>query len=213
MIWNEHYEVKNKHALFTPSKCSWINYDIEKMIEFRCKSYAQMIGTIIHHYACDKIKFMQKLNKYNVNDLMFELLRNGVPPDVADCFNYDKVFSILKAYVNDGIGFHMLPEKILYYNSYFFGTADTIIFSKHKGRRKLRIHDLKTGDTPAHIEQLEIYAALFCLEYDYHPTDIDIELRIYQSPEVLISEPDASDIVPIMDKIVTFSKFLNNVEE
>lgn len=110
----------------------------------------------------------------------------------------------LYAYVNDAIGFRMSTEVVLYYSDYFFGTADAICFRNNM----LRIHDLKTGKTPVHIEQLEIYAALFCLEYKVKPNDISIELRIYQNDEVLFHNPKPEKIVAIMDKIVHLNKIL-----
>ena len=112
------------------------------------------------------------------------------------------------AYINDAIGFKMQPEVVLFYSDYFFGTADAICFRNNF----LRIHDLKTGVTPAKIEQLEIYAALFCLEYKIKPGEIEIELRLYQNDEVLIHKPTAEDILPIMDKIVHLNKILTNME-
>lgn len=115
----------------------------------------------------------------------------------------------LNMYVNDAIGFKMTPEQPLYYSENCFGTADSISFKKDI----LRIHDLKTGVTPAHMEQLEIYAALFCLEYRVKPSDIQMELRLYQNNEILIHNPTAEDIVPIIDKIVSFDKILNEVRE
>lgn len=39
----------------------------------------------------------------------------------------------------------------------------------------LRIHDLKTGISPVHMDQLLIYAALFCLEYKIKPGSIDTD--------------------------------------
>lgn len=113
----------------------------------------------------------------------------------------------LNEYVNDAIGYRMHPEQVLYFSEWCFGTADAISFRNNF----LRIHDLKTGKERAHIEQLRIYAALFCLEYRVSPADIKIELRIYQSDEVIIDEPDASVIVPIMDKIITFSKIITKL--
>lgn len=114
----------------------------------------------------------------------------------------------LNMYVNDAIGFRMKPEQALYYSENCFGTADAISFRNNF----LRIHDLKTGETPAHMEQLEIYAALFCLEYKYKPSDIKMELRIYQFDDVTIYEPMTEDIVPIMDKIITFDKVLDKIK-
>ncbi len=115
----------------------------------------------------------------------------------------------LNAYVNDAIGFKMTPEQILFYSDNCFGTADAIVFRNDL----LRIHDLKTGGIPAHMEQLEVYAALFCLEYKVKPTDIRMELRLYQSDDILLANPTAEDIVPIMDKIITFDKIIKKIKE
>lgn len=114
----------------------------------------------------------------------------------------------LNMYVNDAIGFQMKPEQVLYYSPYCFGTADAISF-KHN---LLRIHDLKTGKGPTHMEQLEVYTSLFCLEYDVDIKDIDVELRIYQNDEVRIHNPDITEIIPIMDKIVTYTKLIESWE-
>ena len=114
----------------------------------------------------------------------------------------------LNMYVNDAIGFKMQPEQVLYYSDNCFGTADAIIFRNNL----LRIHDLKTGVTPAHMEQLEIYAALFCLEYNKKPGEIEMELRIYQNNEIVVHHPTAEDILPIMDKIVTFDKIIEKLK-
>lgn len=115
----------------------------------------------------------------------------------------------LNMYVNDAIGYKMTPEQILYYSPNCFGTADTIAFRNNY----LRIHDLKTGETPAKMEQLMIYAALFCLEYGYKPNEIEMELRIYQSDEIVVHNPTIEDIFPIMDRIITFDKILNHMRE
>lgn len=114
----------------------------------------------------------------------------------------------LYSYVNDAIGFNMSTEVVLFYSERFFGTADAISFKN----KKLRIHDLKTGKTSVHIEQLEIYAALFCLEYKIKPSDIQMELRIYQNDEILVHNPTAEDISVIMDKIIHLNKILENIE-
>lgn len=114
----------------------------------------------------------------------------------------------LNMYVNDAIGFNMTPEQVLYYSDNCFGTADSISFRNNL----LRIHDLKTGEIPAHMEQLMVYAALFCLEYKVKPGEIDFELRIYQSDDILICNPTAEDILPIMDKIISFDKLIENIK-
>lgn len=114
----------------------------------------------------------------------------------------------LNSYVNDAIGFRMTPEQTLYFSDNCFGTADAISFYN----KLLRIHDLKTGITPAKMEQLEVYSALFCLEYDVQPKDIDIELRIYQLDEIAVYEPQADSIYYIIDKIKRFDKILNRIK-
>lgn len=116
--------------------------------------------------------------------------------------------STLNMYVNDAIGFKMTPEQILYYSDNCFGTADAICY-RHD---LLRIHDLKTGEVKAHMEQLEIYAALFCLEYKVDPSKINMELRIYQSNEIIVHNPDIEDIAPIMDRIITFDKIISKLK-
>lgn len=115
----------------------------------------------------------------------------------------------LYSYVNDAIGFKMDTEVTLFYSERFFGTADAISFRKNV----LRIHDLKTGKTPVHMEQLMVYAALFCLEYKVKPGEIEMELRIYQNDEILYHNATAEDILPIMDKIVTLDRLLAKMEE
>lgn len=113
----------------------------------------------------------------------------------------------LNRYVNDAIGFGMTPEVILYYSDNCFGTADTISFDG----KLLRIHDLKTGKTPASFHQLEIYAALFCLEYGVDPHSIDICLRIYQMDEILeqMTAPDA--VSDIMNTIVESDQLISEL--
>ena len=142
---------------------------------------------------------------------MLELLSNGVPSLVIDTIDFDTMFENMMTYVNDGIGFKMHPEVVLYYSDNFFGTADAISFNENN--RFLRIHDFKSGVIPAHIEQLEIYAALFCLEYRFKPTEIDIELRIYQGNEVLYHTPESDEIMAIIDKIVELDKFINKIRQ
>ena len=182
MNFEKHYNLKGKHACLSASKYHWINYDDEKLIDWYKNLLAVERGTKLHELAAMLIEMGQKLPKSN---------------------------KTLNAYVNDAIGYKMIPEQILYYSENCFGTADTIIFRDNL----LRIHDLKTGQTPAHMEQLMIYAALFCLEYKYKPVDIDMELRIYQNNEIIIFEPEVDDIVPIMDRVVAFDKLINKIKE
>lgn len=120
-----------------------------------------------------------------------------------------KTKKTLDRYVNDAIGFHMSPEQILYYSDNCFGTADAICFKNNI----LRIHDLKTGILPASITQLRIYAALFCLEYDINPNDIDqIILRIYQNDDIIEEIAEPTEILYIMDKIKRFDKIIEELK-
>lgn len=114
----------------------------------------------------------------------------------------------LNLYVNDAIGFRMTPEQVLYYSPYCFGTADAICVRGDI----LRIHDLKTGRIPAHMEQLYIYAALFCLEYRVRPMEMGMELRIYQNNEVLTEVPEPQDVLEIMNRIIEYDKILSELE-
>lgn len=114
----------------------------------------------------------------------------------------------LNAYVNDAIGFRMKPEQVLLYSENCFGTADAISFNEDL----LRIHDLKTGAVPAHMEQLFIYDALFCAEYRIKPKDIQFENRIYQNDDILIVNPTFEDIDPIIEKIKEFDQVINELK-
>lgn len=182
MNFNNHLNLEGQHAFLGASKYHWINYSEDKVVESYNKFLATLKGTTLHEFAAQCIKLGQKLPKSK---------------------------KTLNNYVNDAIGYKMIPEQVLYYSENCFGTADAICFRN----RLLRIHDLKTGSIPAHMEQLEIYVALFCLEYKFKPSDIDIELRIYQHDEVLCHNPSVEEIVPIMDKIITFDKAINKVKE
>lgn len=114
----------------------------------------------------------------------------------------------LNMYVNDAIGFRMTPEQPLFYSENCFGTADTIAFSKNL----LRIHDLKTGVTPASMNQLKIYNALFCLEYSVDPNSISMISRIYQLNEIFEEEQNPDEIKDIMNRIIHFDKLIDRVK-
>lgn len=114
--------------------------------------------------------------------------------------------STLSMYVNDAIAFGMTPEQVLFYSYNCYGTTDAIAFRN----RFLRIHDFKSGIVKSSMNQLYIYTALFCLEYQQRPHQIEIELRIYQNDNVEIVIPDPDLIAHIMDKIITSD---NRIEE
>lgn len=185
MQFNKHNNLEGLHAPFSASQSHWLRYDDDRALEVYLNKKASAVGTKLHEWAAQTIKLGIKQPKSK---------------------------KTLYAYVNDAIGFKMDTEVVLYYSERFFGTADAICFRNNT----LRIHDLKTGKVGKiedHIEQLEVYAALFCLEYKIKPGEINIELRVYKNDEVLVHTPTAEDIVPIMDKIVHLNKLLERVDE
>lgn len=183
MNFNEHYQLEGKHSFLSPSKGSWVNYTEDRLFEVFESEKAKALGTRLHAFAEEAILLGVRLRGSNT----------------------------LAAFVNDAIGFRMTPEQILFYSPYCFGSADAISFDISK--KTLRIHDLKTGRTPASFRQLELYAALFCLEYNYKPHDLWICLRIYQNDEVQQMVADPEVILHYMDRIKTSSLALEDQEE
>lgn len=185
MQFKRHQNLEGLHAPFSPSQPSWLRYDDSKAREVYSNKKASEMGTILHAWAKSTI------------DLGIKQPRSR---------------KTIYAYVNDAIGFRMSTEVVLYYSDRFFGTADAISFREIDGRGFLRIHDLKTGVSKVHMEQLKIYAALFCLEYKIKPGEIDMELRIYQNDDILVHNPTADEILPIMDKIVHLNKLIEKLD-
>lgn len=173
MEFNDHSNLKGKHAFLSASKYHWLNYDIRKLITSFVNAQAVERGTRLHALAC-------------------ELITMGI--------RLPKTKETLNMYVNDAIGFGMRPEQVLYFSNNCFGTADTILFNERK--KILRIHDLKTGETPAHMEQLEIYAALFLLEYEralgVNPLNTKVNLRIYQNDDIQEYTPDKDRVEEVV---------------
>lgn len=184
MNWNEHWNLRDKHAFLGASKHSWINYTPDKLRTVYLNLLAKERGTRLHAIASELIKMNIKLPRSK---------------------------KTLNMFVNDAIGYRMRSEQILYFSDNCFGTADAISFKEKD--RALRIHDLKTGSVPASMAQLKIYAAIFCLEYKIDPNDISIELRIYQNDEVVAEIVDPNDIVDIMSKIVEFDKVIDEIRK
>lgn len=184
MKFYDHRNLSGLHAPFTASQSSWLRYDDDKVIEVYANKKAAEMGSRLHEWAAETIKLGLKQPKSK---------------------------KTICAYVNDAIGFKMETEVVLFYSERFFGTADAISFRNDI----LRIHDLKTGKVgkiESHMDQLEVYAALFCLEYKIKPGDIQIKLRVYKNDEVVELEPTAEDIVSIMDKIVHLNKLLEKID-
>lgn len=186
MHFATHSELAGRHALLSASKYHWIRYSDEKMMTFLETSLLAAFGTRLHEFAKDAIELKQKLPRSE---------------------------KTLNLFVNDAIGFKMTPELVLFYSINVFGTADAVSFNERT--LVLRIHDLKTGVSKASFDQLLIYAAIFCLEYDYKPFELDIQLRIYQNDEVLEydSETIVEEVTSIMDKIVHFDRLIEQKKE
>lgn len=182
MRFNDHSNLAGQHAFLSASNYHWMNYDEEKLDRVYVARLAAARGTELHALGHDLIRLGVKLPSSK---------------------------KTLNMYVNDGIGYNMESEVMLYYSDNAFGTPDTCSFR----RNKLRIHDLKTGVIEASVHQLEVYAALFCLEYRYKPFEIEIEMRIYQNDEVRIFAADPDVITHIMSTIIAFDKRINVIRE
>lgn len=185
MQFNRHANLEGLHAPFSPSQSSWLRYDDDQAAEVYLNRKAAEMGTRLHAWAKETIDLGLKQKRSNTT---------------------------IYEYVNDAIGYKMDTEVVLFYSDKFFGTADAISFRNGL----LRIHDLKTGKKgkiETHIEQLEIYAALFCLEYKYKPAEIEIELRVYKNDEVIYHNPDPDKITHVMDHIVHLNRLLEKIDE
>lgn len=184
MRFFDHNNLAGKHAFLGASKSSWLRYDETKLKSTYRNAQAAALGTQLHALAAEHITL-------------------GLPFGEPD--ERDPLMATVAKFVNDAIAYKMSPETVLYYSEYAFGTADAISFDEDS--EFLRIHDLKTGTGPTKFEQLEIYAALFCLEYGVSPT-VQMQLRIYQHGEPRIHIPESDDIMDIMGRIVRFSDIL-----
>lgn len=184
MRWIRHSSLEGTHAFLSASSHSWLNYSDEKLVQSYYSYLAKERGTRLHALAAELINERIKLPENNTT------------------FNM---------YVNDAIGFKLDTEVLLYFSEYCYGTADSIRYDEKN--RFLRIHDLKTGTIPASMDQLLIYSAIFFLEYDIDVKSTDVELRIYQNDDVLISNPSIDEIFPVMDKIISSDKVLQNLRK
>lgn len=217
MNFNKHLELRGSHALFSPSQPSWLNYD-EEQIEARVRNqYRTVLGTELHEFVASQIMLGHKVTNVRqiiqgIESYIFTKYKCQEDSKLAvygmtllhELKNVPKeAFDTARIYINDGIGFRMSVEQPLVYSEFIYGTADTISFRDNF----LRIHDYKSGDRAAKMEQLMGYAALFCLEYVIKPRDIEMELRIYQAGEVVTCNPEVGEIEDICDKIIFTDKY------
>lgn len=183
MNFIRHSELIDEHAFLGASKYSWLNYDDERLKEVYRNAQAVQRGTELHEFAKRCIELKIPLTR---------------------------IRKTLNMYVNDALKFGLRPEQPLFYSRNCFGTADAISFDEQE--KFLRIHDLKTGTKKAQIDQLQIYAALFCLEYNQLPDTLSIELRIYQNDEILVNNPSSDRIADIMRKIIHFDEIIEKMK-
>lgn len=186
MNYNKHYHLAGKHAFLSASSYHWVNYSPEKLRGVYTSYKAKEEGTILHDFASVAITRRLKMANHKKS---------------------------LNMFVNDAIGYRMQSELTLYYSDNCFGTADAILLEEREGIPDLlRIHDLKTGYSKVSTKQLEIYAALFCLEYGVVPESIEYELRIYQHNDIQFGYPTSDEIRAIMEKIVEFDKIIDEMK-
>lgn len=214
MIWQDHSRDPHHgdHAIFSPSNNSWVNDDTAADVENRYFSkLATTIGTLVHEEAYECIVTNTRYTKNEAKKAISKkLLINEIP---RDAFDADYIAATFVNYVNDAIGFGLRPEQELYFSEWAYGTSDAIGFDEKK--RILRVHDFKTGVTPAKFLQLELYSALFFLGDGkmYKPGECQIELRIYQGGEIKEEYPTAEDIVPLMDSYIWHTKIMDGLKE
>ena len=231
IILHEHPNLIGQHALFSPSQSAWLRYDNDQIAERVVNQNRNFLGTEIHEFAAQQITLNIRVTnnralKNSIVNFIYTkykaLSTDGKLPVFAEKliksvrYIHNDVLCAIRSYINDGIGFKMDVEWPIYYSDYCFGTADSLVLRDNC----LHIHDLKTGITPAHPEQLMVYAALYCLEYGpengFKPQDIVYDLRMYKcdyDDYVLRMTPTSEDIIPIMDRIIKTTKVASKVDK
>jgi len=102
MIFNKHLNFEGSHAFLGASKYHWVNYDDEKVALSYLRFLAVRKGTELHDFAERCINLRQRLPRSK---------------------------KTLNSYVNDAIGFRMIPEQGLEFTNNCYGTADSISFN------------------------------------------------------------------------------------
>jgi hypothetical protein len=181
--FNKHSGLEGAHATLSPSTYHWIRYDDDALLEKVRKLGAARRGSQFHELANHLIRMKTRL------------------PATKKTLNL---------FVNDVLGFRMNSEQLLFYSGNCFGTADAIGFKKFPkdDMFTLQVFDLKMGENPAKVDQLLVYAALFCLEYGFKAFEIKYDLRIYQNDEIALYEVDPVDVANIMAKIIHFDTMI-----
>lgn len=183
MEWHSHPRLEGSHAVLSPSNYHWLNDSEEKLLARLANAEAAARGTRLH-------------------DLAARNIADGIT------LAMDGRYPVIARYVNDAIKYGMVPEQMLMYSMYCYGTTDAISFDA--GEMFLRIHDLKTGVSKASFDQLYVYAGLFCLEYDFKPFEIQGQLRIYQHEEPEYCDVDQGYLAWVYDRIRTINAIVES---
>lgn len=183
MEWHSHPRLEGSHAVLSPSNYHWLNDSEEKLLARLANAEAAARGTRLH-------------------DLAARNIADGIT------LAMDGRYPVIARYVNDAIKYAMVPEQMLMYSMYCYGTTDAISFDA--GEMFLRIHDLKTGVSKASFDQLYVYAGLFCLEYDFKPFEIQGQLRIYQHEEPEYCDVDQGYLAWVYDRIRTINAIVES---
>lgn len=207
------------HAPFPPSQSSWLNYSDEQLVDALKTKHRAELGTEAHEWASVQIVLGSKVSSTREAE-------KGVKTHIYEKYNKDpeyrelllkhmryipsESYASIRMFVNDSIGFRMESEKQLYFSEYFNGTSDAIKY--YDKEKLLRVSDLKTGSRPAKIEQVFIYASLYCLQYKLDPLKTNFETRIYQNGEIYIEQPFGEDIADIVQNIIHKNKVLTKFE-
>ncbi|QPX71401.1 exonuclease [Streptomyces phage SscP1EGY] len=178
MEWHSHPRLEGSHAVLSPSNYYWLNDSEEKLLARLENAEAAARGTRLH-------------------DLAARNIAEGIT------LGMDGRYPVIARYVNDAIKYEMVPEQMLMYSMYCYGTTDAISFDADE--MFLRIHDLKTGVSKASFDQLYVYAGLFCLEYEFKPFEIQGQLRIYQHEEPEYCDVDQGYLAWVYDRIRTIN--------
>lgn len=225
-----HDEIRGTHALFSPSQSSWLRYDDDKIAEKVLNQYRAAIGTEIHDFAAMEITLNHKVKNIKgmingIESFIYNKYKTASPTGIITDYGMKlirnlnllpkEVFEAVRHYINDGVTLKMTAEQPLKYSDNIYGTADAIAYRYNN--KVLRIHDLKTGALPAHMEQLRTYAALFCLEYgpkyNFKPGDLTYELRMYQWDGIEEDNPSVEVIVEIMNQIIRTEKIASRFDK
>lgn len=213
------------HAPFPPSQPAWIRYTDAQAIEAFKNKYRSDIGTEIHEWASHQIilgskpsgiREVQRGVKTHIYEKYMMETSRLYDPRVGSAFlNHLRyvpgdAFLSTKLFICDSIGFRMESEQKVSVSSIIEGTADAIRY--YPKENLLRVSDLKTGSRPAKMEQVFIYAALYCYENRLDPLKTAFETRIYQNGEIYTEQPTGETISRMLSDILHLNEVVEKFE-